>query len=67
TARDQSAAQVCRLAAGYSSSSCIPMENVRKMIVCLRYGGGLRETCRGSGVELYRLDFRKVYGPPLDE
>ncbi|MEM3527424.1 MAG: endonuclease NucS [Candidatus Bathyarchaeia archaeon] len=59
-ARDRSAAQVCRLAAGYSSSSSIPIENVRKMIVCLRYDGGLRETCRGSGVELYRLDFRKV-------
>jgi hypothetical protein len=66
-ARDQAAAQVCRLAAGYSISNGIPLENVRKMIVCLRHDGGLTETCRGSGVELYKLDFRKVYGPPLDE
>ncbi|MGQ9543072.1 MAG: hypothetical protein ACUVTM_03135 [Candidatus Bathyarchaeia archaeon] len=60
TARDQSAGQVCRLAAGYASSNNIPIEKVRKMIVCLKYEGGLAKTCEGSGVELYKLEFRKV-------
>jgi hypothetical protein len=54
-------AQVCRLAAGYAKSNGLSLEQVRKMIVCLDYEGQLETTCEGSGVEIYRIEFRRIY------
>jgi len=59
-ARDPSVAQVCRLAAGYAKTKNIPLERVRKVIVCLEYEGNLPTTCMGSGVELYEMRLVKV-------
>jgi RecB family endonuclease NucS len=60
-AKDSSVAQVCRLAAGYAKSNGLSLEQVRKMIVCLDYEGQLETTCEGSGVELYRMEFKRIY------
>jgi hypothetical protein len=59
-AKDSSVAQVCRLAAGYAKSSEIPLDKVRKIVVCLDYEGQLAATCEGSNVELYRIELRKI-------
>lgn len=59
-AKDSSVAQVCRLAAGYAKSNGLSLEHVRKMIVCLDYEGQLETTCEGSGVELWRMEFKRI-------
>ena len=59
-ASDLSVAQVCRLAASYSKSRNIPLERVRKVIVCLEYQGQLATTCEGSEVELYEMRLERV-------
>ena len=61
-ADDFSVAQVCRLAAGYSSQFDVPQESLRKIIVCLAYSSTLPETCRGAGVELFQLVLESKIG-----
>lgn len=61
-AEDFSVAQVCRLAAGYSSQFSVPPESLRKIIVCLSYSSTLPETCQGAGVELFQLVLKMMTG-----
>ena len=61
-AEDFSVAQVCRLAAGYSSQFSVPQESLRKIIVCLAHSSTLPETCRGAGVELFQLVLKPMTG-----
>jgi hypothetical protein len=59
-AKDAAVAQVCRLAAGYAKSINLPLENIRKVIVCISYEGQLDVTCEGSQVELYQIKLAKI-------
>ncbi len=59
-ADDFAVGQVCRLAAGYSSQSGVPQDSIRKVIVCLDHSSTLPETCRGAGVELFRLALKPI-------
>jgi hypothetical protein len=54
-ADDFAVGQVCRLATGYHSQFDFPQDSIRKVIVCLDHSSTLPETCRGAGVELFRL------------
>jgi hypothetical protein len=38
----------------------VPLDKIRKIVVCLSFEGQLAATCEGSSVELYRLEFRRV-------
>jgi hypothetical protein len=59
-AKDAAVAQVCRLTAGYAKSINLPLENIRKAIVCISYEGQLDVTCEGSQVELYQIKLFRI-------
>jgi len=59
-ANDFSIGQVCRLAAGYSEKTGIPLEKIRKAIVCLGFDENLIEASKGANVELYKVTFSLI-------
>jgi hypothetical protein len=59
-AKDAAVAQVCRLAAGYAKSNNLPLENMRKAIVCISDEGQLDVTCEGSEVEFYQIKLVRI-------
>ncbi|WP_455368614.1 hypothetical protein [[Eubacterium] cellulosolvens] len=59
-AKDTAVAQVCRLAAGYAKSINLPLNKIRKVIVCINYEGQLKVTCEGSEVELYQIELVRI-------
>jgi len=59
-AREAAVAQVCRLAASYSSTNKVSSDDVRKVIVCQQYDGNVVKACEGANVELYTVGIRRV-------
>ena len=59
-AREAAVAQVCRLAASYSSTNKVSPDDVRKVIVCLQYDENVVKSCEGANVELYKVGIRRV-------
>lgn len=59
-AKETAVAQVCRLAAGYSSTNKISSDAIRKVIVCQQYDENVVRSCEGANVELYKVDIRRV-------
>ncbi|TET19855.1 DUF91 domain-containing protein [Candidatus Bathyarchaeota archaeon] len=59
-AREAAVAQVCRLAASYSSTNKVSPDAVRKVIVCQQYDENVVKSCEGANVELYKVGIRRV-------
>jgi len=59
-ANETAVAQVCRLAADYSSTAKVAEHKIRKVIVCQQFEEKTVRACKGANVELYKLDMKKV-------
>ncbi|MCK4320688.1 DUF91 domain-containing protein, partial [Candidatus Bathyarchaeota archaeon] len=59
-AKEAAVAQVCRLAASYSSTNKVSSDDIRKVIVCQQYDENVVKSCEGANVELYKVDMRRV-------
>jgi hypothetical protein len=59
-ASEAAVAQVSRLAAGYASQKQLSVKNVRKVILCQSFEESAAKACRGTNVELYRLNVEKI-------
>jgi hypothetical protein len=59
-AKDSAVAQVCRLAIGYGIKFKIPLDRIRKVIVCYNYDKNLIKTCKGAGVELFQITTKRL-------
>lgn len=58
-ATDAAVGQVLRLTDGFAQSSALH-STPRKMIVCITYDRNVPHGCKNSGVELYRLAFKRL-------
>ncbi len=59
-ANDFAVGQVSRLTAGYSSKWNLSQSQVRKVIVCHSFDKNLPEACKEAGIELYKIEIRRV-------
>ncbi len=59
-ATEKAVAQVSRLAAGYASQSELPLNLVRKIILCQQFEERTVKACQGANVELYKLAMEKI-------
>jgi len=59
-ANETAVAQVCRLAASYSSTAKVAEDTMRKVIVCQQFEEKTVRACKGANVELYKLDMKKA-------
>lgn len=59
-ANDFAVGQVSRLTAGYASKQSLPQTQVRKAIVCQSFDKNLPEACKEAGIELYKVEIRRV-------
>ena len=59
-ANDFAVGQVCRLATGYAEKMNIPLEHVRRVIVCVVYEENVKKTCKGADVELFQITVKQL-------
>jgi len=59
-ASEPAVAQVSRLAVGYSLKAKMSQNQIRKLIVCEQFDENTFSSCQGAGVELYKVDIRRV-------
>ena len=59
-ANDFAVGQISRLTAGYASKWNLPQSQVRKAIVCQSFDKNLPEACKEAGIELYKVEIRRV-------
>ncbi len=59
-ATETAVAQVSRLAAGYALQEKIPLNQVRKIILCQHFDERTTKACRGANVELYKLATERI-------
>ena len=59
-ANETAVAQVCRLAASYSSTDKVAEDTIRKVIVCQQFEEKTVRACKGANVELYKLNMKRV-------
>lgn len=59
-ATETAVAQVSRLAAGYATQNKLPLDNVRKIILCQQFDRKSAKACQGASAELYRLVAEKI-------
>lgn len=59
-AREIAVAQVCRLAASFSSAEKASSDDVRKVIVCQQYDENVVKSCEGANVELYKVNLTRI-------
>ncbi|MFQ6068452.1 MAG: endonuclease NucS domain-containing protein [Candidatus Bathyarchaeia archaeon] len=59
-ATETAVAQVSRLAAGYTSQSKLPINVVRKVILCQHFDEKTANACKGANIELYKLTTEKI-------
>jgi len=59
-ADDFAVGQVCRLAASYAEKVKSPLEDIRRLIVCIGYDKNVRKTCEGANVELFQMTLKRL-------
>jgi hypothetical protein len=59
-ASEPAVAQVSRLAVGYLTKTKINQDKIRKLIVCEQFDENTASACQGAGVELYKVDIRRI-------